>query len=95
MHEGEKILPNLTYFDPHLTIIDLQLMDEPGYETCKRIVTVDSKRKVVLFTDITTNVIREQVIRSGARDLLTAPFSDAEFYFTVEKYLEEFNVETG
>lgn len=95
IHAGEKILFQLLRFEPHLTLIDIELQDEPGYETCKRMVTEDSNNKVVLFTNITTNLIREQAIRSGARDLLIAPFSDSEFMFTVKKYLEEFHVEAS
>lgn len=93
LQQGEKILFSLMRFDPNITIVDVQLKDEPGYETCKRMVTEDSNRKVLLFTDIETNLIREQAIRSGARDMITAPFTDAEFCFTVQKFLEEYNVE--
>ncbi len=95
MTEGEKVLFSMMRFEPHLTIVDMELLDEPGYDTCKRIVTDDSNHKVIAFTTLTTNLIRAQAIRSGARDLLTLPFTDAEFCFTVRKYLEEFNVETS
>lgn len=92
---GEKILFSIMRFQPNLTIIDVELIDEPGYETCKRAVTEDSNNKVILFTSIQTHNIAETMIRSGARDLLVAPFSDAEFCFTVRKYLEEFDVEAS
>lgn len=80
---------------PEVALIDICLMERSGLDIAKEIITDNSETRVLMMSDIDTGMIRTYALRCGARDVLVKPFSDAEFVFTVKKYLEDLGATTN
>lgn len=78
---------------PALAIVDVCMADIPGLELGQTFLFEKTDTRLIMMSDIDTRRLRDQALRCGARDVLIKPFSDAEFMFTVKKYLEDFDVE--
>lgn len=73
---------------PDLAVVDVCLSFKSGLDLAKEFLTENNEIRVVALTDIDLHSHRTLAIRSGVRDLLLKPFTDAEFLFTIEKYIE-------
>ena len=94
-HTHEAALRHFRRGKPELAVVDAIMPDIPGLEIAQGFIFENSETRIVVMSDIDTNVIRDVALRCGARDVLIKPFSDFEFEFTIQKYLEDFDAESA
>lgn len=94
-HDSETATVQFRHVKPELVVIDVVMPDLPGLEIGQGMLFEKTDTRLVMMSDIDTRKIRDLGLRYGIRDMLIKPFTDAEFLFTVKKYLEDFNAESA
>jgi two-component system response regulator RegA len=90
-HASEAAMAIVRRQKPELAIVDICLSTGSGFDLSQSILMENSETRIIMLSDFDTSKARNLALRCGARDLLIKPFSDAEFNFTVNKYLEDLN----
>lgn len=74
---------------PDLILLDIIMPEgeEAGIKVLKKVMSADSKAKVVMISAVGQDTIVEECKKLGAKDYITKPFDDKLVIKTVEKYL--------
>jgi two-component system chemotaxis response regulator CheY len=62
---------------PDLVTMDIIMPGEPGVEIVKKIVTMDSKARIMMVTGLSQKNLVLQAMENGAREFVVKPFDEA------------------
>jgi two-component system chemotaxis response regulator CheY len=75
---GQEAVDLYFRLKPDLVTMDVNMPGLDGKEAVRRIIHQDPAAKVLVITSISHDLIRQEVMRSGAYALLAKPFDAAE-----------------
>lgn len=84
---GLKALDKIKNGNFDLVLLDIMLPDIDGYETCRRIKTIDADIPVILVTALTSNEDLRKGFESGAIDYVKKPIDEIELISRVKNVL--------
>lgn len=62
---------------PDLVTMDIIMPGEPGVEIVKKIVTMDSKARIMMVTGLSQKNLVLQAMENGAREFVVKPFDES------------------
>jgi len=74
---GVEAVELYTKLQPDLVTMDIIMPGEPGVEIVKKIVTMDSKARIMMVTGLSQKNLVLQAMENGAREFVVKPFDEA------------------
>jgi two-component system chemotaxis response regulator CheY len=73
---GVEAIELYTKLQPDLVTMDIIMPGEPGVEIVKKIVTMDSKARIMMVTGLSQKNLVLQAMENGAREFVVKPFDE-------------------
>jgi two-component system, chemotaxis family, chemotaxis protein CheY len=74
---GVEAVDLYTKLRPDLVTMDIIMPGEPGVEIVKKIVTLDSKARIMMVTGLSQKNLVLQAMENGAREFVVKPFDES------------------
>jgi two-component system chemotaxis response regulator CheY len=74
---GVEAVDLYTKLQPDLVTMDIIMPGEPGVEIVKKIVTMDSKARIMMVTGLSQKNLVLQAMENGAREFVVKPFDES------------------
>ena len=74
---GVEAVELYTKLQPDLVTMDIIMPGEPGVEIVKKIVTLDSKARIMMVTGLSQKNLVLQAMENGAREFVVKPFDES------------------
>ncbi len=87
--DGEQALKRVSHVRPDLILMDLMLPGIDGFETCRRLKTMEAAKDVpIIFITADTNMTdKVKGLKMGAADYITKPFQPPEVVARINSHL--------
>jgi len=74
---GVEAVELYSKLQPDLVTMDIIMPGEPGVEIVKKIVTIDSKARIMMVTGLSQKNLVLQAMENGAREFVVKPFDES------------------
>jgi two-component system chemotaxis response regulator CheY len=74
---GVEAVDLYSKLQPDLVTMDIIMPGEPGVEIVKKIVTMDSKARIMMVTGLSQKNLVLQAMENGAREFVVKPFDES------------------
>ena len=74
---GPRPSNSYSKLQPDLVTMDIIMPGEPGVEIVKKIVTLDSKARIMMVTGLSQKNLVLQAMENGAREFVVKPFDES------------------
>jgi two-component system chemotaxis response regulator CheY len=74
---GVEAVELYSKLQPDLVTMDIIMPGEPGVEIVKKIVTIDSKARIMMVTGLSQKNLVLQAMENGAREFVVKPFEES------------------
>jgi two-component system chemotaxis response regulator CheY len=74
---GVEAVDLYSKLQPDLVTMDIIMPGEPGVEIVKKIVTIDSKARIMMVTGLSQKNLVLQAMENGAREFVVKPFEES------------------
>jgi two-component system chemotaxis response regulator CheY len=74
---GAEAVELYAKLQPDLVTMDIIMPGEPGVEIVKKIVTIDSKARIMMVTGLSQKNLVLQAMENGAREFVVKPFDES------------------
>ncbi|HEY3420866.1 MAG TPA: response regulator [Methanomassiliicoccales archaeon] len=74
---GAEAVELYSKLQPDLVTMDIIMPGEPGVEIVKKIVTLDSKARIMMVTGLSQKNLVLQAMENGAREFVVKPFDES------------------
>ena len=84
---GVEAVELYSKLQPDLVTMDIIMPGEPGVEIVKKIVTIDSKARIMMVTGLSQKNLALQAMENGAREFVVKPFDESALLEAAAKTL--------
>ncbi|MGD0818060.1 MAG: response regulator [Methanomassiliicoccales archaeon] len=74
---GVEAVELYSKLQPDLVTMDIIMPGEPGVEIVRKIVTIDSKARIMMVTGLSQKNLVLQAMENGAREFVVKPFDES------------------
>ena len=87
--DGSAVLEAVQRLQPDVVVVDLNLPNVNGLETCRQLVETDPARKVIVFTAMNDPDVRARAFELGASAFVSKVATDGDLLSTIRRLCGE------
>ena len=87
--DGSAVLEAAQRLQPDVIVVDLNLPNVNGLETCRRLVQANPERKVIVFTAMNDPDVRARAFELGASAFVSKMATDGDLLSTIKRLYQE------
>ena len=87
--DGSAVLEAVHRLQPDVVVVDLNLPNVNGLETCRQLVQANPARKVIVFTAMNDPDVRARALAFGASAFVSKMATDGDLLSTIKRLYRE------